>query len=130
MRFGMHSGAVTAGVFRGTKARFQLFGDTVNTCARVESTGIKGRIHASQGTADALILAGKESWLTLRQDKVVAKGKGEMVTYWVAPKCGTGSVDTFQTQESMSITGRNDSDGNIDAATGALDGSEIARENS
>ena len=31
MRFGIHSGAVTAGVLRGAKARFQLFGDTVNT---------------------------------------------------------------------------------------------------
>ena len=28
MRFGLHSGPVTAGVLRGEKARFQLFGDT------------------------------------------------------------------------------------------------------
>ena len=31
MRFGVHSGQVTAGVLRGEKSRFQLFGDTVNT---------------------------------------------------------------------------------------------------
>lgn len=31
MRFGLHSGPVTAGVLRGERARFQLFGDTMNT---------------------------------------------------------------------------------------------------
>ena len=30
MRFGLHSGPVTAGVLRGEKSRFQLFGDTIH----------------------------------------------------------------------------------------------------
>ena len=37
----------------------------------------------SQSTADALILQGKESWLVARKEKVVAKGKGEMQTYFL-----------------------------------------------
>ena len=86
MRVGLHSGATTAGVLRGAKGRFQLFGDTVNTAARMESNGVRGRIQVSQATADALIAKGKSHWLTPREDKVVAKGKGEMQTYFVAPK--------------------------------------------
>lgn len=30
LRIGIHSGSVTAGVIRGQKARFQLFGDTMS----------------------------------------------------------------------------------------------------
>lgn len=76
MRVGIHSGPVTAGVLRGDKGRFQLFGDTVNTASRMESNGIKGRIHVSASTAALLPV----KWLTEREDKIVAKGKGEMTT--------------------------------------------------
>jgi class 3 adenylate cyclase len=88
MRIGLHSGPTTAGVLRGQKSRFQLFGDTVNTAARMESNGTRGRIHVSQSTADELIARGKEQWVTPREDKIVAKGKGEMQTYWVQIKTG------------------------------------------
>ena len=84
MRFGLHSGAVTAGVLKGDRARFQLFGDTVNTAARMESTGIMGRIQVSSATAEELKKDNKGSWLTPRSDNVVAKGKGVMSTHWLS----------------------------------------------
>jgi class 3 adenylate cyclase len=86
MRIGLHSGPVTAGVLRGDRARFQLFGDTVNTTARLESTGDKNKIHVSQETANLIKDAGKGSWLTPREEKVQAKGIGEIQTYWVYTK--------------------------------------------
>jgi hypothetical protein len=83
MRVGIHSGPVTAGVLRGSKGRFQLFGDTMNTASRMESNGVRGRIHVSQATADEVTAKGKGHWITAREDKIVAKGKGEMQTYFV-----------------------------------------------
>jgi class 3 adenylate cyclase len=59
LRIGLHSGPVTAGVLRGERARFQLFGDTVNTAARMEQAGMKDKIQISQATADYIIAAGR-----------------------------------------------------------------------
>ena len=75
--------------------------DTVNTCARVETTGYPGRIHISQQTADLLKSAGKESWYEKRQEKVKAKGKGELQTYWlVFRKNDSASVSSSGFSES------------------------------
>ena len=82
-RVGLHSGSVTGGVLRGEKARFQLFGDTMNTASRMESTGIPGQIQVSSDTAELLVDAGKGHWVVPRDELVTAKGKGEMQTYWV-----------------------------------------------
>eukprot|EP00980_Cylindrotheca_fusiformis_P028843 scaffold22655_cov173-Cylindrotheca_fusiformis.AAC.2 len=83
LRTGIHSGQVTAGVLRGERSRFQLFGDTMNTAARMESSGERSRIQVSQVTADLLTEAGLARWIIPRSTKMFVKGKGEMQTYWV-----------------------------------------------
>ena len=104
VRIGLHSGPVTAGVLRGERARFQLFGDTVNTTARMESTGQPNKIHVSQETADLLAAAGKSQWLRTRRETVVAKGKGELQTYWLdatgeaVASTGSGSTEEMENE--------------------------------
>ena len=55
----------------------------MNTASRMESTGVKNKIHVSQETADLLIQAGFQRLLTPRKEKVHAKGKGIISTYFV-----------------------------------------------
>jgi Adenylate and Guanylate cyclase catalytic domain len=93
------SGPVTAGLLRGEKSRFQLFGDSVHTASRMESNGVKGKFHVSESTAHELQKHNKGHWLVAREDKIVAKGKGEMQTYCVEVSGGhamshTGTVLT------------------------------------
>jgi len=72
---------MTAGVLRGEKARFQLFGNTVNTASRMESTGSPHRIHCSKPTADLLVKAQRGRWIVPRDAPVHVKGKRELQTY-------------------------------------------------
>ena len=83
MRIGLNSGPVTAGVLRGERARFQLFGDTVNTASRIETTGQRDRVHLSEQTVKYLKAAGHFDWYVRREDAVQAKGKGLINTYWL-----------------------------------------------
>eukprot|EP00980_Cylindrotheca_fusiformis_P026136 scaffold15462_cov109-Cylindrotheca_fusiformis.AAC.2 len=83
LRTGIHSGQVTAGVLRGERSRFQLFGDTMNTAARMEQSGKRNRIQVSQVTADLLKEAGFVQWIMPRGSKISVRGKGEMQTYWL-----------------------------------------------
>jgi Adenylate and Guanylate cyclase catalytic domain len=60
-----------------------LFGDTVNTASRMESTGIPDRIQISEETACELRKYGYDDWFVPREDEVAAKGKGVLQTYWL-----------------------------------------------
>jgi class 3 adenylate cyclase len=108
LRFGLHSGPVTAGFLRGQKSRFQLFGDTVNTAARMESTGTPNMIQVSQETADLLLLAGKTRWMTRRAGMVQAKGKGKLQTYWLFD--GASQSTLVSDNDSSSSVGKIDFD--------------------
>ncbi|CAB9517810.1 Receptor-type guanylate cyclase gcy [Seminavis robusta] len=110
-RVGLHSGPVTAGVLRGKKARFQLFGDAVNVASRMESNGVPGKIHVSQAVADELIASGNGSWLTPREDMIVPKGKGTMQTYFVRVASSPGTSKSHLSSLSKATSDRSKSTG-------------------
>lgn len=57
----------------------------------MESNGFANLIHVSDATAQCLKEFNKGNWLTPRKDKIFAKGKGELQTFWAEPRSSVGA---------------------------------------
>lgn len=79
IRAGIHTGYLTAGVIGEKKFAYDLWGDTVNTASRMESSGEPGRVQCSEATYNAL----KDLFDFEERGTIEVKGKGAMKTYFV-----------------------------------------------
>ncbi len=82
VRIGIHSGPITAGVVGKKKFTYDVFGDTVNVAARIESASDEGRINVSAYTHDLI----KNHFDCEYRGKIKAKGKGDLDMYFVTSK--------------------------------------------
>jgi len=79
IRIGIHTGSVIAGVIGHKKLSYDIWGDTVNTASRMESSGEAGKINISGSTYELV----KDFFICEYRGKMPVKYKGEIDMYFV-----------------------------------------------
>ena len=79
VRIGIHSGNVVAGIVGVKKFAYDIWGDAVNTAARVEQNCEAGKINISEATYDLV----KHYFACTYRGEIEAKNKGVMKMYYV-----------------------------------------------
>ncbi|MCX7985952.1 MAG: hypothetical protein N2662_03335 [Bacteroidales bacterium] len=79
LRIGIHTGSVIAGVVGHKKLSYDIWGDTVNTASRMESSGEPGKINISGQTYEFV----KDFFICEYRGKMPVKYKGEIDMYFV-----------------------------------------------
>ncbi len=86
-RIGIHSGEVVAGLIGQHRSIYDVWGDTVNTASRLESSGLPSRIQISETTYQRV----KDTFHCELRGQVPLKGKGMMLTYFLGGRVNSPS---------------------------------------
>jgi class 3 adenylate cyclase len=79
MRIGINSGPVVAGVIGHSKFSYDLWGNTVNTASRMESTCLPGKVQVSPSTYEQI-----KGHFDVQENQIIeCKGLGQIMTYFV-----------------------------------------------
>lgn len=81
-RIGIHTGPVVAGIVGSKKFAYDIWGDTVNTAARMESSGAPGKVNISHDTYKLI----RDRYECIARGKIAAKNKGAIEMYFVIGK--------------------------------------------
>lgn len=79
IRIGLHSGSVVAGIVGVKKYAYDIWGDTVNTAARMEQNSESGNINISGATFELV----KDTFQCEYRGKIEAKNKGKIDMYFL-----------------------------------------------
>lgn len=79
IRIGIHTGSVIAGVVGSKKLSYDIWGDTVNTASRMESSGEAGKVNISGSTYELV----RDFFICEYRGKMPVKYKGEIDMYFV-----------------------------------------------
>jgi adenylate cyclase len=92
VRIGVHTGPVIAGVIGHKKFSYDIWGDTVNTASRMESSGEASKINISGHTYELV----KDFFICEYRGKMPVKYKGEIDMYFVKGIRPELSVDLYR----------------------------------
>lgn len=79
IRIGIHTGELVAGVIGKKKFAFDIWGDTVNTASRIESSSTAGRINVSESVQNLL----SKKFIFQERGEIEAKGKGKIKMFFL-----------------------------------------------
>lgn len=79
VRIGIHSGSVVAGIVGVKKFAYDIWGDTVNTAARMEQNSESNKINLSESTFNLV----KDQFEFVYRGEIIAKNKGSLKMYFV-----------------------------------------------